>query len=78
MALKNAGINENELFIQRLFQRNHSLFSSEDSRRHSLPPLLYFDMFHVLRPDYTVPQNHTSRTSPPPDFRDLENFRGIL
>ena len=38
-----------------------------------------FDMLHVLRLGYTIPQNHTSRPRhPPPDFRDLGNFREIL
>ena len=41
-----------------------------------------FDMFHVLCPSYTIPQNHTSRNPPPhpPDFRDLgicEKYEGI-
>ena len=34
----------------------------------------YIDMFHVFTSSYTTPQNHIS---PPPNFRNLENFREI-
>ena len=34
-----------------------------------------FDMFHVLRPGYTIPQNHNSRPLPSPQPQILETWK---